>query len=581
MKKQILICLLGLLCLPISITTAQVADSPGADFLHRSSPSVPFGLRDSHRGGETRSDTLPEQNGLVDHSVAKGQESESSSASVGAVIYGELINPDSLSPLRLVMTEHKLGYRNTAGESEVLVDLESGKFLDGVMSSVRKKFRLRLPQEGAVYFSLVLGDRVLLEDYILFPSDSVMMSLDLRTMEIVFGGPDRGWMDAQYAVKRGEESDTFYSRRLMEQDREGFLERNNNRAEWEKYKQEFGPRLNIVELGRDGADESFARMINPDFGIIPGWKELQRYKADLSEDQYELLEADLIGNYFGEELRSFLQFQYGVPKMKGQQELLDRMDLMIPELFAKLKTAIDSLTPSTFSVGYNFLITLWVKLERMISGDSFEHISSAHFEGEVLDRLLASNLMYRIRFTPEQMDYWEDYAQSIQSPKWKELAEGSLEIYRTGQPVKTVAFQDLDGKEWNLRDFEGTPTLFYFYFSTCSNSERYFKNYLWPLYKETSGKEKYRLVAVSVDDDPTLWKANIPAYSSSELLNLNLPLAENKEWLEHYHIDAYPRAMLMDPEGKLLSFNLLGSDYADYRNRFIQLLDEADKISTP
>ncbi|MEB2785499.1 TlpA disulfide reductase family protein [Algoriphagus persicinus] len=58
MKKLILICLLGLLCLPTSTTTAKVADSPGADFLHRSRPIVSFGLGDTHRGGDTRSDTL-------------------------------------------------------------------------------------------------------------------------------------------------------------------------------------------------------------------------------------------------------------------------------------------------------------------------------------------------------------------------------------------------------------------------------------------------------------------------------------------------------------------------------------------
>ena len=58
MKKTLLICFLASPCLFGSTLTAQVADSPGADFLHRSSPSVPFGLRDTHRGGETRSDTL-------------------------------------------------------------------------------------------------------------------------------------------------------------------------------------------------------------------------------------------------------------------------------------------------------------------------------------------------------------------------------------------------------------------------------------------------------------------------------------------------------------------------------------------
>ena len=77
MKKLVLLCFLGGVCLLGSKLKAQsgVAESPivGADFLHRSQP---------HRGGETRSDTLPEDFDLVDYS-GQGQEGESSSAEVG------------------------------------------------------------------------------------------------------------------------------------------------------------------------------------------------------------------------------------------------------------------------------------------------------------------------------------------------------------------------------------------------------------------------------------------------------------------------------------------------------------------
>ena len=58
MKKLIFTCFLAYLCLYGSTSTAQVAEPPGADFLHRSRPTVPHELRDIHRGGETRSDTL-------------------------------------------------------------------------------------------------------------------------------------------------------------------------------------------------------------------------------------------------------------------------------------------------------------------------------------------------------------------------------------------------------------------------------------------------------------------------------------------------------------------------------------------
>ncbi|WPR77694.1 TlpA disulfide reductase family protein [Algoriphagus sp. NG3] len=60
MKKLILICLVVPIAIgiPTSTLLAQVADSPGADFLHRSSPQVSTEQGGTHRGGETRSDTL-------------------------------------------------------------------------------------------------------------------------------------------------------------------------------------------------------------------------------------------------------------------------------------------------------------------------------------------------------------------------------------------------------------------------------------------------------------------------------------------------------------------------------------------
>ncbi|UZD21811.1 TlpA family protein disulfide reductase [Algoriphagus halophytocola] len=58
MKKLILFCLLGYLYVPTSTSTAQVADPPGADFLHRSMPHVSSGVEEAHRGGDSRPDTL-------------------------------------------------------------------------------------------------------------------------------------------------------------------------------------------------------------------------------------------------------------------------------------------------------------------------------------------------------------------------------------------------------------------------------------------------------------------------------------------------------------------------------------------
>ncbi|PZX57603.1 cytochrome oxidase Cu insertion factor (SCO1/SenC/PrrC family) [Algoriphagus ratkowskyi] len=494
-----------------------------------------------------------------------------SSAQNGALIYGEIINPDSLGPLKLVYAEQKFSGRISTGEQEVTLIQEQGMFLDGVLNSQKKKFRIQVPQDSMVYVSLLLDGRVLLEDYLLHPSDSVMISMDLGRMNIVFGGPESVWMEAQFATKRGGDN-TFNSRILLEQDKENFLNQQDNRAQWEQYQEEFGPKLKIFDLGMDGADYAFSQLMDDDYAKIPGWNQLLVFKSAIPSDRFDLLQADLVGNYYAEILRSFRQYQYGIPQIKGQRELLDRMNLMLPELSRKIKIDLDSLEPNLISQGYYSLASEWVKLDRMISGEAFETIVTGNFQGGFLDKLLVGNLLDRIKFTADELKFWENYTVLIKSDTWKRLADKTLAKYQTGQVVDRVIWKDLAGKEWTLDDFKGKATLFYFYFSTCSNSEKYFKNYLLPLYQETAELANYQLVAVSVDDDQALWKSSLTTYSNTELINLNFPLSENKAWLNKYHIQGYPGTLLIDGEGRVLSFHLNGEDYKDYRDRFLKVL---------
>src|SRR5690606_27780143 len=58
MKKHLFTCFLASLCLYGRSLLAQVADSPGSDFLHRSMPHVSTEQGGTHRGRIVRSDTL-------------------------------------------------------------------------------------------------------------------------------------------------------------------------------------------------------------------------------------------------------------------------------------------------------------------------------------------------------------------------------------------------------------------------------------------------------------------------------------------------------------------------------------------
>jgi thiol-disulfide isomerase/thioredoxin len=120
MKKLILICLLGYLGLSISTLTAQVADSPGADFLHRSTLHVSFGLGDTHRGEETRSDTFHSGFSLVDDSTFQEQEGASSSAHSDTLTIGDHIPADIEFTSVLKLAGNSINLDQLKGKYKVL-----------------------------------------------------------------------------------------------------------------------------------------------------------------------------------------------------------------------------------------------------------------------------------------------------------------------------------------------------------------------------------------------------------------------------------------------------------------------------
>jgi thiol-disulfide isomerase/thioredoxin len=88
MKKILQTCFLALLCLAGSPPSAQskVAESPGADLLHRfAGPTVSPHSGDSNRGGETLSDTFLQGFSLVDNFTSQGQEEGNTPARAGEV----------------------------------------------------------------------------------------------------------------------------------------------------------------------------------------------------------------------------------------------------------------------------------------------------------------------------------------------------------------------------------------------------------------------------------------------------------------------------------------------------------------
>lgn len=497
----------------------------------------------------------------------------------GALIYGEIINPDSLRPVELVFSPLQLKPDLQWGQETFKPEIHHGEFFDGILDPRVQKFKVRLPYLTEVaYLSLKIGGRTVLENFLVFSSDSVMIGIDLSKFQLVFGGPQAAWFEAQYALQRAKEKHRFENPRLLfELDREKLFSTGENRENWANGNKEFGSRLRILEQGKDGLDWEIAAVLTPEFDV-PARNELENWKGKIPSNRFRLLQTELISAFLAQKLSSLRRYGVSMSRSLKDTSALAKIGEVYPEIQDHYSIRLKQMQDLNSS-GYLNLIHEWVLFQASVDQRPVPDVILAGYEGAVRERLLFTTLYASINRSEDPEGVLTQYGDYFQLPQWREKWANLRSRYALNIPMLPARLTKLNGDTVTLDSFYGKPALLYFYFSTCTHSANFFKNYLWPLYKETADLAGYQLIAVSIDNDPELWKKSISEYSHPELTNLNLPSKQWRAWLDHYLFTGYPRTLLLDARGNLLSLRLKGENYEDFKSGFLLLLEIPDQPS--
>ncbi|WP_339708206.1 TlpA disulfide reductase family protein [Algoriphagus aquimarinus] len=549
MKKHLFTCFLASLCLYGSTTIAQVADSP------------------------------PETD-LVDYSGIPGQEGASPSARLGALIYGELINPDSLAPLSLELRQGLLAKGLFLSDSAFQVPLSHGTFFDGVLDPRVQKFQVHIPlQEDFALIELKIGQRSILKDFLIYPADSIKVGIDLQEFKVVFAGPQKMWFEAQYAIKRAQASAQFEGPRvLLEINREALLDQQDYRQQVASQESVFGSRIAIYEFGKDGLDHELSLLMDSTLSSIPGWAALQEFRSSLPQERFHMLQSQLTAAYYAEHLATFKQYHHGMPLALGDTTAATHARELIPMILEKLDLELTESLTKGLNSGTIDLAREWIYSKKILSPEPLEQLIADKYMSPIREKLLLSILLKKVETANIPPSEWQRYAEHlIASPLEKEF-NTLKSTFETNTYLSPAKFYSLAGNELSLKDFFGKPVLLYFYYSGCTHSANYFRNYLQPFYQNQGMDLGLQVIAVSVDLDTDLWKSQLSTYSSTAIINLNLPGDEASDWLSHYRITGFPRSMLLDREGKVLSYTLDGRDFSEYSANIVSLLDSVQPV---
>ncbi|SHO65369.1 TlpA family protein disulfide reductase [Algoriphagus zhangzhouensis] len=537
-----------------TIVNSQVADSPGTS-------NFPQLTKMSLRSGETRSTLLGNQ--FFDDSISLSQGSLDSPVSGEVLIYGELINPDSLGPLYFTWTPYFFSEDAPFLEEEAIVNLEKGEFYDGVSDYRIRKFSQRLELfDRPGYFSLTIGERILLEDFLMFPGDSLKINMDLYHSTLVFAGPDADFYEAQYALYREKLRDDFdtpmlmfgskSSPRFQSVEKEGLIE---------KYESQFGSHFQMLELGKEAMDHFFDDLENTEDELALRLEVLDFYRDKIGEERYELLLTETVGKLYGGKLASFRKFHYPEVfarfSVEEQAVYFDRVLAIIDELkiWDQKQEGEFHSAAQLVSSGYLNLALEETMLRALLKKGSFQGQVREDYSGELADRLLSGYLSEYLSDIPNAEKVINAYLKDTETAPWRDRLLNLKHAYVPGEMVIPIELESLQGELYDENLFQGKPTLVYFYFSSCAHSADFFDQILYPLYQQTQNLD-YQLIAISIDEDLDLWKSRIDKYSDPSIPNFIIRGEEKKKWRSYYEINAFPKTMLIDAEGKIQSFNL-------------------------
>ncbi|GGF42549.1 hypothetical protein GCM10011339_33780 [Echinicola rosea] len=498
-------------------------------------------------------------------------------AGAPVVVYGELVSVDGPENVELTVMEDYLHSRPIVPNPVIMDTLPvSGEFYDGIAAEHTYKFRFKIdPIVHPGYLKLQVGDRKLLEDYLVFPGDSVKIKVDREENHILFAGPDA----LRYRVRR----DMDLARKAVEFDRplvfntpkkEELLSDGDNRRVFETANREFGGKVVFVENRRETLDKLFAG-IRAGWQSDPAWKVLHHYEKELSPLEFEMLKADLIGHYYLGKLAQFRKTFFSYPGDIPKAELVSLFTDHLEEIpLDEVDIEVANLSMGYLAYQLEYCIT-----RALVTETSFNSTVRKLHSGAFKDRLMAAYVSQYYKRLPNRESALQAALEEVEASPWKERLVALTEKLGEGRKIRDVDMIGPNGKEVPLLGASGQYKLLYFWFSGCGASGKYHEEVIKEL-EDRDGVD-LSILSISFDKDPIRWKQSIQEgiYTNKGLENLWAG-AKGKSWMDFYEIRSSPYVILLSPEGEIIRFGSFGRTYGEQVGNIISAIDSHKSENT-
>lgn len=572
MKKLIQLCFLvpiaiGI-CLYGSTSTAKVADSPGADFLHRSSPSVSFGLGDTHRGGEIRSDNFTEEPAPI-------------------TIYFVHRSPQAAGMLTVDLWDAEMyGLESLSNHQEMEVSPVSPHILKGLMPREERGYRLRTPSiSSPSVLRLTLDGNPVVLDYLVSPGDSISILFHEKAGLMVFDGPAADKFRLQQQLQHLQAAsllDTDIGLAVgSEAELQEFLDRKNNRAVWDSLSASYGRKTRLIVTGQPEFD--YMRTLDPDH-----WAELIRenvthFKDKLAPEELQAIQASALGSLYRIYLGRIATSYKRTAKL-GHTLLLKNYSDWISEMLTTLPDTGAGQAYKQSPTYRDYLMTKASLKAALTGADIFETMYQTYPQQEA-DRLAVQYLTVWRRRLPDFEKTATRLQEKVVSPHMQTALLDLTGKFGKGTDLHPFALPDRNGDSIVLDDVQGKTVLMDFWITGCGACKSFHEHIWIPLVTKYKDHPNLKVISVNADRTPEHWKSAEPFLPfQGEYTEVHAPRNSGvNPLLEYYNIHSYPQLMLVRKDGTLFSLGQVPSSLEAAEQLLLEVLENptADPTTDP